>query len=97
MATKTFKLGEYAVGGIITAETKGDNVTIIVKEWDMSTGTRKSSNQSNAKEFTRRTFDVNDNHTARELFMFLGNMTTSYYADEIIKWIKSKTKLKSIW
>ena len=97
MATKTFKIGEYAKGGVITVETKGDDITVIGKNWDMSTGTRKSSNQSNAKEFTRRSFNVNDSETARGLFMFLGDLTTSYYADQIITWIKSKTKLKSLW
>lgn len=41
MATKTFKIGEYCKGGIITVETKGSTVHIIAKEWDYSQGTRK--------------------------------------------------------
>lgn len=97
MATKTFKIGEYAKGGVITVETKGDDITVIGKEWDMSTGTRKSSDQSKAKEFTRSTFNVNDSDTPRRLFMFLGDLTTAYYADQITKWIKTKINLKSIW
>lgn len=97
MATKTFKIGERCKGGVITVETKGNDITVIGKNWDMSTGTRKSSNQSNAKEFTRETFNTSDSDTPRKLFMYLGDLTTSYYADQIIQWIKTKTNLKSLW
>ena len=51
MAKKTWKLGEYSKGGIITAEVKKDKITIIAKDWDTSTGYSRGSNQSNAKEF----------------------------------------------
>jgi hypothetical protein len=37
-ASKTFKIGEYAKGGVITAEVQGKVVTIIGKEWDTSQG-----------------------------------------------------------
>ena len=94
MATKTFKIGEYAKGGIITAETSKDTVTIIGKEWDMSKGTRRSSDQSNAKEFTRSTVDIKRQNAYRELYMFLTDLTTSYYADEILKWVSTKVSTK---
>jgi len=97
MATKTWKLGELCKGGVITVDTKGDNITVIGKEWDMSKGTRKSSDQSKAKEFTRATFNTNNSDAPRGLFMFLGDLTTSYYADQIMEWIKTKTNLKNIW
>lgn len=90
MATKTFKIGEYARGGVITVETKGKNVTVIGKDWDMSTGTRKSSDQSGAKEFTRKSVNIEDSGAARTLDFFLCDLTTSYYADQIMQWIKSK-------
>jgi hypothetical protein len=38
MATKTWKIGEYAKGGIITVEARGKKVTVIGKEWDFTTG-----------------------------------------------------------
>ena len=95
MATRTWKLGEVCQGGIITVNTTDKKVTIIGKEWDMSTGTRKSSDQSNAKEFTR--LEVNPKECGEyELEMFLSDLSTSYWADEIIKWIKTKVKFKSI-
>jgi hypothetical protein len=93
MASKTWKIGEYAKGGVIVTQTKGNKVIVIGKDWDFSTGSRKSSNQSNAKEFTRIEVDCEEMDADRQLSMFLNDLTTSYYTDEIMKWIESKTKL----
>ncbi len=93
MATKTWKLGEVCQGGIITVETKGNNVTIIGKEWDFSKGSNRGSDQSKAKEFCRLEDDVEINGADRRLVEFLQDLSTSYWADEIMKWIESKTKL----
>jgi len=95
MATKTFKIGEYCRGGIITVETKGNKVTVIGKDWDHSQGTRRSSNQKNAKEWTRLEVDSEDSNAFRELSNFLLDLTTSYYTDEVMKFIESKVKLSS--
>ena len=93
-ATKTWKLGEVAQGGVITAEVNGKVITIIGKEWDTSTGYKKSSNQSNAKEFTRGSVIANERDAEWKLFNFLSDLSTSYWADEIIKWVKTKVKLE---
>jgi len=93
MATKTWKLGEWAKGGVITVETKGNKITVIGKEWDYSKGSNKSSDQSGAKEFTRIEVNADNREADRELTMFLHDLTTSYYTDEIMKWIESNTKL----
>jgi hypothetical protein len=93
-ATKTFKIGEYAKGGVITAEVNGKVITVIGKEWDTSTGYKKSSNQSNAKEFTRGTVLANEQDAEWKLSNFLCDLTTSYYADEVVKWVKTKVKLE---
>jgi len=93
MASKTWKIGEYAKGGVIVTQTKGNKVIVIGKDWDFSTGSKKSSNQSNAKEFTRIEVDCEEQDADRQLSMFLHDLTTSYYTDEIMKWIESKTKL----
>lgn len=90
--SKTFKIGEYAQGGVITVEIKGNVVTVIGKEWDMSQGTRKSSDQSNAKEFTRCSYDATYNSAYHNTLDFLEDLTTSYYAEEIMKWIETKVK-----
>jgi hypothetical protein len=99
MASKTFKIGERARGGVITADVTKDKVTLIAKEWDFSTGSRKSSNQSNAKEMYRITIDVTDSQAEWKLFNWASEEATSYHADEILKWVKSKVTLnkKSMW
>jgi len=95
MATKTFKIGEYCRGGIIQAIATKDKVTIIGKDWDYSAGSRKSSNQSNAKEWTRLEVNTSNENARRELDNFLNDLTSSYWADEVLKWVESKTELKT--
>ena len=95
-AQKTWKIGEYAKGGVITVEIEnGEKVNIIGKEWDFSQGTRRSASQKNAKEFTRTSVNVTVSNADRQLSRFLLDLTTSYYTDEIMKWIKSKVKFES--
>lgn len=93
MATRTWKLGEVCKGGIITVETKGNEVTIIGKDWDYSQGTKRGSNQSNAKEWTRVEVNAEERDADRQMALFLQDLTTSYWTDEIMKWIESKTNL----
>lgn len=94
-STKTWKIGEYARGGVITVEITGKIIVVIGKDWDTSKGYSKGSDQSKAKEFTRGTIEATDRNCYNKLFMFLTDLTTSYYADKIIEWIKSKVKLGS--
>ena len=91
--TKTWKIGEYAKGGVITIEITGKVIVVICKEWDFSTGSRRSSDQSNAQELYRGTCTTEDDDVERKLLNFLCDMTTSYYADQLIKWIKTKVEL----
>lgn len=93
--TKTFKIGEYCKGGIITVEITGKVIIIIGKEWDHSTGSRRSSDQSNAKEFTRGTTDTSDPQADRKIIEFLTNLTTSYHTEIIMGWIRKKVKLQT--
>ena len=100
MAKKTFKLGEVCKGGIITIETKGDKVTVIGKDWDYSQGSRKGSNQSNAKEWTRLEVDAKSSSSRREVDNFLNDLTSSYYSDKVLHWIENDAKVKfntSFW
>ena len=94
MAKKTFKIGEYCRGGIITIETDKKNINIIGKDWDHSQGTMRGSDQSNAKEWTRLVVPIENPNAAREMSQFLNDLTTSYYTDQIMKWIESKVKLE---
>ena len=100
---KTWKIGEYAKGGVISVEIEstfrnGNVITIIGKEWDSSQGYKKNSNQSNAKEWTRLTLGLYAPCLSADAYDkcsdFLNDLTTSYYADEILKWVKTKLQFK---
>ncbi len=94
MASKTFKIGERARGGVITAETKGTTVTLIAKLWDTSAGYTKKSSQTNAKELYRITVDVNDRNAHWKLFNWASEESSSWWADEILKWVATKVSFK---
>lgn len=88
--TKTWKIGEYMAGGVLTVEIKKDTVTIIQKEWDYSKGSRRSSDQSSAKELDRKSFGINNYNARNDMYMYLSSMTTSYYSEEVLDWIFKK-------
>jgi len=90
MATKTFKIGEYCRGGIITIETTKTQVKVIAKEWDTSKGYSKGSDQSNAKEWNRLEVNLSSSDAESKVNWFLFDLTTSYYTDVILDWIKTK-------
>ena len=91
--SKTFKIGEYAVGGIIVAEINNDKVTIISKQWDNSAGYTKKSSQKNAQELSRNTTIASSNNSRLGIDTYLNMLTTSYYSGVILEWIESKIKL----
>jgi len=97
MATKTWKIGEYAKGGVITVEITGKVIQVIGKDWDTSQGWSRGSNQSNAKPFVggTATATATDFDAERKLDMFLCDLTTSYYAGQILDWIKTKVKFQA--
>jgi hypothetical protein len=97
-ATKTFNIGECALGGVITVEIQGKVITVIGKDWDFSAGSSKNSDQSNAEEFIRGTVLSTEPNAKRKLMDFLEYLTTYYYAQEICKWVESKTTLEpEVW
>ena len=84
-ATKTFKIGEYAMGGIIQVKVTGKIIQVFVKEWNTNETLRTG------------TTSTEDEGVERKLSDFLNDVTTSYYADKVMKWIKEKTGLKFMW
>lgn len=93
-ATKTWKIGEYMKGGVLTVEISGKNINIIAKDWDMSAGSSKGSNQSNAKEFDREVISTEDTNAERKIMDFLEDLSTHYYASVVRDWIISKVTLQ---
>jgi hypothetical protein len=94
MASKTWKLGEVARGGVITVETTKDKVSVITKEWDRSAGDRRGSNQSNAQELYRKEVRINDVNAYHTLMYHLNEETHSCWADTIMEWIETKVTFK---
>ena len=94
MASKTFKIGERARGGVITAETKGNTVTLIAKQWDTSAGYTKKSSQTNAKELHRITVDATTSDAYGQLFHWMCEESTAWWADEVLKWVGTKVSFK---
>jgi len=94
MATKTFKIGEQCQGGIITVEITGTQIKVIGKEWNHANGGRRRD-QKNNEEFTRREFDINSTRLEYSIEDYICELATSYWADEILKWIKTKVEFKA--
>ena len=92
MAEKTWKIGESAKGGVITVKTTKTQFVIIGREWDFKAGSGRGSSQAAALPFDKKTFKLDDPQAKQKAFMYLTDLTTSYYADNILKWISSKVE-----
>ncbi len=86
-ATKTFSIGENCKGGVITAEVNGKQLTIIGKDFDY---TKKRNQQQNAKEWCRFGVQTDAVNAQMKAFMILSDLTTAYYADQVLEWAKTK-------
>ncbi len=75
---KQFKIGEYAIGGIIAIEEKNDVVKIEALDY-----VSKNPVMSDV-------FNLNMRDSLNQIDHFLNELTTSYYADKILTYIKTK-------
>jgi hypothetical protein len=80
-ATKTFKIGEYAVGGIIKVDVTGK--VIQVKNLDWNT-------KEEVKSGSCMTYEPN---AKAKLMDYLEDVTSYYYAEKVMKWIESVVTL----
>jgi hypothetical protein len=71
---KTFKIGEYAIGGIIAVEINKGQVKIAAKDWDTKAVIRNSTFSPAVGMMT--------------IEMYLNDLTTCYYADKVMDYIK---------
>lgn len=81
-ANKTFKIGEYAIGGIIRVEIKGK--VILVKALDYYSKNEVMSGSVLSDEYDAK----------RKLSNFLHELTSSYYANKIMEWIENKVEIR---
>ena len=75
--TKQFKIGEYAIGGIIKVDVKGNKVTIDALDYV----------SKKPVPFVRCDFHKEEQ---LEMYNYLTDITTHYYADKILNHIKNK-------
>ena len=94
MATKTFKIGEYAKGGIIKVITKGNVIQITIHNMYSKEQEEIEAHSETITEYDR-TIKCDD--LERRLNNFLHEITSSYYAGKVMNWIKDKTKLNFFW
>jgi hypothetical protein len=80
MATKQFKIGEYAVGGIIKVTTNGNCISI------------QSVDYYSKEVIGNYEFDSASNNAEREVDNLLNELTSSYYSDLVMKWIKEHVR-----
>jgi len=82
MATKQFKIGERAVGGIVKVDANGKVIKITCLEW------------FSKKEVKSGTASTDDPDAYRKVDLFLNEITSCYHADQIMQWLKTKVKFK---
>jgi len=84
--TKTFKIGEYAVGGTIRVSIPKTLTTIKIDVIDSNFKTKKLLNQYIYYSFDRNRID-------RDLFQ----ITSSYWTDKILEYISKAMKQSGEW
>jgi len=81
MATKTFNIGEYAIGGRIKVTIQGKVIKIEALDWItrevVSTGTTLAGLHNTSEQLTNYLYDL----------------TSSYYAEQIMDWIGDRVDL----
>jgi len=82
--TKTFKIGEYAVGGTIRVSIPKTLTTIKIDVIDSNFKTKKLLNQYIYYSFDRNRID-------RDLFQ----ITSGYWSDKILEYVSKTMKQKS--
>ena len=76
MKTKTFKIGEYAIGGIIQVKVENSRIGIKCIDWDTK------------KTISHYVFMSNEPTGIIQAENHLEDLTSHYYADKILTWIK---------
>ena len=82
-AKKSFKIGDYAVGGIIQVELKGKMLSV------------KALDYNSKREVQSGSILTDEYNAYWKTMNYLNELTSSYYADKIMKFIESKTELNN--
>jgi hypothetical protein len=76
MASKTFKIGEYAIGGIIQVRITENVIKIDALDW------------TTKEKIMGREFNAEVLNADYEVIDYLNELTSSYYADQVLEFIK---------
>ena len=76
MATKTFKPGEVAYGGLIKVTTSANQIKVSFLDWNTK------------KEINSRTFPMKNSF--KDLEWYVDENSTSYWSGVVCDWIKEK-------
>lgn len=82
MKTKTFKIGECCIGGIIKITITGKVIEISILDWYSKTVLHKS------------TVSSDDDGAFWKIKDFLNEMTSSYYTNKCMDWITANNNIK---
>ena len=82
-ASKQFKIGESAIGGIIVAIIVDNLVTIEARDWNTS------------KVVQEKSIGITDPNARQQVDEYLNELTSSYHAEKVMEYIESKTQLNS--
>lgn len=77
---KTFKIGEYVVGGIIEVVSNKESITINFRDMFGKTN----------DILVTKSFLINSRDVERDILFYISDNGTSYYADKVLDYIKSK-------
>jgi hypothetical protein len=81
-ATKSFKIGECAIGDIIRVDIQGKLIQVKALDWN----TKKEVSSGSAMS--------DDDDCSRKIEDYLMDLTTCYFAGKIMEWIKSKLNVR---
>ena len=80
-ATKTFNIGECAIGGRIQVNIQGKIIEVKALDWNTKKPVQTGTHQTDCE---------NSRYVIKE---FLEDLTTYYHAEKIFEWIESKVKI----
>lgn len=78
MRKKTFKIGEYCIGGILCVEVRKGIVDIKALDWNTK------------EQVSRKVLSEDDRYGIDE---YLNELTSGYYAGKVMDWIKEDKKV----
>jgi hypothetical protein len=84
--TKTFNIGEYAIGGRIKLTITSSVIRIQALDWNSKKVVMESD------------FNADQQGCDTQINNYLHELTSSYWADQVMQWIESKIELKKyLW